>query len=328
MIVPVSAGRNSDRTAVVAGGKRSDCSVAVLLCTFNGAGFLTQQLDSIGGQRGPELRLFVSDDGSSDGTLAILESYRSRWQPGRLDVRQGPCRGHVANFFSLLGCREIDADYFAYADQDDIWEPDKLQRATGALSVLPADRPALYCSRTRLVSEDGQAMGCSPLFKRPPGFANALVQNIGGGNTMVLNRCARELLRSVGEVDVVGHDWWTYLLVAGAGGAVVYDPHPTLCYRQHGQNLIGSNMSMRERISRLRMAMKDRNRQWNSRNIIALQQSQSVLSADSLKVLDEFSRARDAALIPRVVGIRRSGIYAQSLVGNLWVFAASILKKI
>jgi glycosyltransferase involved in cell wall biosynthesis len=302
--------------------------VAVLLCTFNGADFLAPQLESIGAQQGLPVFLVVSDDGSEDNTLAIVDGYRQRWGNDRLEVRKGPCRGHVANFFSLVCGDGPEAEYFAFADQDDIWDPDKLARATAALAVLPHDQPALYCSRTRLISETGCPLGFSPLFSKPPGFANALVQNIGGGNTMVFNRCARELLRTAGPVDVVSHDWRAYLLVAGAGGKVIYDAHPSVCYRQHGQNLIGSNMSARERIARAWLALGNRKKEWNDRNLDALRQSYSLLSPDSRKVLDDLCRARDAGLIARIAGIRRSGIYAQSLMGNLGLMVATFLKKI
>lgn len=303
-------------------------TVAVLLCTFNGTDFLAQQLESIGEQQGPVVRVHVSDDGSEDDTLAILHSWRERWGEDRLVIWQGPGRGHVANFFSLVCSPQIDAGYFAYADQDDIWDADKLSRAVAALAGLPPDRPALYCSRTRLISETGQPLGYSPLFRRPPGFANALVHNIGGGNTMVLNRCARELLRAAGAVDVVSHDWWTYLLVAGAGGTVIYDAQPSLSYRQHGHNLVGSNMGARQRMARMWMALHNRNREWNDRNIDALRQSQSLLSGDSRDILEALCQARNARLVPRLLGVWRSGVYAQSFTGNLGVLTAAFLNKI
>jgi len=302
--------------------------VAVLQCTLNGGEFLEEQLDSIGRQDTPECCVYASDDGSSDETLGILERFRNNWGVRRLCISRGPQRGHVANFFSLICSPQIDADYFAFADQDDIWDTGKLSRALAILAVLPDDRPALYCARTRLVDQAGAPIGLSPLFRRSPGFANALIHNIGGGNTMVLNRCARELLRAAGQVDIVSHDWWTYILVAGAGGAVVYDAHPSLSYRQHRRNLIGSNMSWRERFSRFRGALQGRNRKWNSRNIIALQHSRSLLRMENLETLDEFCRARNAWLVPRALGMWRSGVYAQSVWGNLALIAATFLKKI
>lgn len=303
-------------------------TVAVLLCSYNGDRFLAEQLESIGRQEGVQVRVHVSDDGSKDQTEHILEGFRGRWGEGRLSIGEGPKLGYVANFFSLI-CADIDADYFAYCDQDDVWDADKLSRAVAALTAISDDdQPAIYCSRTRLVSRAGKPLGLSPLFGKPPTFANALIQNIGGGNTMVLNRAARDLLRTVGPVDVVSHDWWTYLLVAGCGGAVIYDPHPSVSYRQHQDNQIGSSASWGDRLTRFFLALRGRNRAWNTRNMSALQQNRSYLTRENQEILDGFCAARDASLIPRIVGVLRCGVYAQSGWGNLALIVTTFLKKL
>ena len=85
----------------------------------------------------------------------------------------------------------------------------------------------------------------SPLFRRPPSFRNALVQSLAGGNTMVLNRPARDLVALASRrARFVSHDWWAYLLVTGAGGAVHYSAKPLVRYRQHAHNLVGANTSL------------------------------------------------------------------------------------
>ena len=77
---------------------------------------------------------------------------------------------------------EIQARAYAYADQDDVWDPDKLERARRWLDTVDPAVAALYCSRTRLIDAAGRDAGLSPLFSRPPSFANALAQNIAGGS--------------------------------------------------------------------------------------------------------------------------------------------------
>jgi glycosyltransferase involved in cell wall biosynthesis len=301
--------------------------VAVLLCTHNGGKFLAQQLESIALQKGVALGIHVSDDGSQDQTQSILKAFRERWGQTRLSVVQGPKRGHVDNFFSLIFAN-IEGAYFAFSDQDDIWDADKLSRAVKALSSLPEDRPALYCSRSLLIDEYGATIGFSPLFGKPPGFANALIQNIGGGNTMVMNRKARNLLCAVGPVDIVAHDWWTYILVTGSGGAVVYDQRPSLSYRQHKDNVIGSSTAWSDRFKRFFLALQGRNRLWNTQHIIALQQNRSYLTVENQRILDDFSAARDRPLPRRPLSLWRSGVYAQSTWGNLGLIAAVLLKKL
>jgi glycosyltransferase involved in cell wall biosynthesis len=298
---------------------------AVLLCSFNGDRYLDKQLESIACQHRPGVRVYVSDDGSNDQTLSILDRFRARWGEERLSIGQGPQRGYVANFFSLV-CSPIEADYFAYADQDDVWHPDKLSRAITALSALQEELPAVYCSRTRLIDESGRPLGLSPRFEKPPAFANALIQNIAGGNTMVLNRKARDLICAVGSVDVVSHDWWTYLLVTGCGGTVIFDPHPSTDYRQHQDNLIGSNMAWSDRFNRFSFGLRGRKREWNTKNIAALQQHRDLLTAENQWTLDIFFRARNANLFPRLLGMWRSGVYTQSGLGTLGLLIAILLK--
>ena len=145
--------------------------------------------------------------------------------------------GFWQNFVSLVRSDDVDGDLFAYSDQDDVWFPEKLAKAVSWFEARPTDQPALYFTRTELIEEGGAPIGFSPLFVRAPTFQNALVQNIGGGNTMVFNRAARLALRATpADVALVAHDWWTYQVVTGIGGLAHYDPWPSLKYRQHGRN--------------------------------------------------------------------------------------------
>ena len=167
--------------------------VAVLLATQNGALYLEDQLESLARQTHPAIDVHVSDDDSTDGTMAILRDWEARWSKGRFVISQGPGRGFAENFRALIVNRDIRASYYAFCDQDDVWEPDKLERAIAWIGE-PMDAPRLFCSRTKLVSEVGRETGHSVLFSRQPSFRNALVQSIAGGNTMVFNRAAHRLL--------------------------------------------------------------------------------------------------------------------------------------
>ena len=140
--------------------------VAILMCTKNGAAFLDEQLNSIADQTHASWILFVSDDGSTDETRKILKDFADTHEQ-KMVVRNGPGKGVCANFLSLATDPTIDADYFAFSDQDDVWYKDKLQRALTWLVTIPGDVPALYCGRTELVTNDGQSYGLSPLFTRP-----------------------------------------------------------------------------------------------------------------------------------------------------------------
>ena len=302
--------------------------VAVLLCTYNGERYLRQQLDSIVIPDGCEGRIVASDDGSTDGTLSLLRSYAHGPGGAQLSLRNGPGCGHRANFLSLLCSPEIEADVFAFCDQDDVWHSDKLGRAINALQGVTPDTPALYCARTRSLSEGGDIIGYSPLFRRPPAFANALVQNIAGGNTMVMNAAARRLLLAAGNVDVVMHDWWAYLLVSGAGGVVIYDPEPSLDYRQHTGNVVGANLGWYSRVARYLKFLGGDNRAWNDRNVRALRSCEHLLTESNRALLAVFEQMRHGSFWQRLRAWRRGGIYAQTRSGSCGLLAATILKKI
>ncbi|SEJ41474.1 glycosyltransferase family 2 protein [Achromobacter sp. NFACC18-2] len=304
-------------------------NVAILLCTYQGGPYLAEQLESFGAQTHTAWTVWASDDGSRDTTHDVLKSYQQTWGPDRLLVRAGPRKGFAANFMSLVCREEIVADYYAMSDQDDLWHADKLERAVQWLNTVPSDVPALYCTRTELVDEGGGKLGYSPLFTRPPSFRNALVQNVAGGNTMVFNHAARELLKAAGpDVKIAAHDWWVYIVVSGCGGKVFYDPTPSLLYRQHAENLIGANTGVRARIERIGKLFRGHLKTWTDQHVVALEPIIASLSRDNLSTFERFTSARKRSLIPRVFGIWRSGIYRQTPLGNLGLLIAAILNRI
>jgi glycosyltransferase involved in cell wall biosynthesis len=303
-------------------------SVAILLCTLNGARFLPQQLASFESQTFRDWRLFVSDDGSEDGTLALLADFQKKHGPSRVNIRRGPGKGFAANFLSLICDPTIASNYYALSDQDDIWDANKLERARTVLMNARPDLPGVYCSRTRLISDAGIDLGLSAAFRRPPDFRNALVQCIAGGNTMVLNEAARSLLTKAGpKVNVVSHDWWIYLVTTAVGGRIYYDPLPTVAYRIHVGNLIGSNRTFGGYVRRLKMIWKGRFKTWGDLNILALEAIQDVMLEENKKTLEQFRRSRNLGLLPRVCGLVRSRVYRQTTLGNIGLMFAAIFKR-
>jgi glycosyltransferase involved in cell wall biosynthesis len=304
--------------------------VAILLCTYQGQAFLADQLQSIAAQSYDAWRVWASDDGSTDGTRGVLDRFRTAWGPDRLTIVDGPRRGFAANFRSLIGRPEIVASAYAYADQDDVWIRDKLERAVSWLGTVPASVPALYCSRTELIDDQGRSIGLSPRFRRPPSFANALVQNVAGGNTMVFNDAARQHLVAalVAGERAATYDWWTYLLVSGCGGPVFYDPAPTVRYRQHARNQVGANASWQDRAENARFMWRGRLRGWIDGNVSALAEVRELLTTDAQVRLARFQSARRRALIPRLAGVARAGVYRQTLIGNLGLVLAAVIDRL
>ena len=307
----------------------SQPKVAILLCTYQGQHFLEEQLMSFQAQSHRHWVLHVSDDGSSDDTRHILRRYQVLLGANKMSVKDGPLKGFVSNFLSLTLDQQARADYYAYSDQDDVWEADKLERAAAWLQTVDPCVPALYCSRTRVVDDQNVSIGLSPLFTKPPSFANAIVQNIGGGNTMVFNEAARQLIaQTINAGHVVSHDWWAYLLVSGCGGAVHYDPYPGVRYRQHGSNLVGANNSWRARLFRMRLLAQGRFKRWNDQNIAALQSLEHLMTPQNRDTLHLFTQAREQSAWRRLVSLKRSGVKRQTWFSQLSLFVAALFGKI
>ena len=297
--------------------------VTILLATLNGARFLQAQLESYRAQTHRDWSLIASDDGSDDGTIAILQAFQ-RDNPDRLvTVLRGPGKGSAQNFLSLLRAAG-PADLVAFSDQDDVWLPGKLDRAVGGLHGHV--RPTLYCSRTAVTGPSLEPIGTSPDFARAPGFANALVQHIAGGNTMVLNRAALDMLQpaSLLASRTVSHDWWCYQMVTGAGGRVLFDRRPGLCYRQHGRNQIGANRGWRARLARLQgLFFERRFSGWMDENCAALSAAEAWLEPGARRRLRRVVAARRSRLPGRILGLLRAGVYRQGRCGTaaLWLAA-------
>lgn len=302
--------------------------IVILLGTWNGARFLEAQLESYRAQTYDNWALVVSDDGSTDTTAAMVEAFAAT-VPQRVVMCAGPRLGFWQNFVALVRNDEIDGELFAYSDQDDIWFPEKLARAAAWFAAQPPADPALYFSRTELIEADGTPAGFSPLFTRPPAFQNALVQNIGGGNTMVFNAAARQALRSTPpDAVLVSHDWWTYQVVTGIGGTAHYDPWPSLKYRQHGLNIVGANIGWRARLVRLTAFAGGRVVSWNEINLKLLDSMRTLLTPANAVALDRYRRARQAAWPKRLGLVWRSGVYRQSLVENVGLFVGALFGRI
>ncbi len=296
---------------------------------WNGGANLVRQLESIAAQDHPDWVLVVSDDGSTDGSQAVVAGFAARFPPGRVRTIDGPRRGFAANYLGLLAAVAPAPGWLAFADQDDLWLPDRLSRGLAALAG--GTGPALYCSRTWVTDAALAGRRLSPPRPRPPGFANALTQNIAAGNTILLDPAAAALLAgTAGAVPgVVAHDWWAYLAVTGAGGRVVHDDAPTLLYRQHPGNAIGANEGWRARARRLGMVVQGTFRGWNDTNAAALAAIADRLAPGPAALLARWQAMRAARPLPRRLWLlARLGLYRQTRAGTAALWFAAILGRI
>lgn len=224
--------------------------VTILLSVHNGEAYLNTQLDSFLAQNYSNWTLVWRDDGSSDASRSIVRAFAAHRGAGRcqeVDAETSACLGIAESYRRLLEHVQPGA-MVAFADQDDLWLPDKLRRAVVALGDIPAGTPALYCARQILTNNILQPIGLSPFLTAPSGRLSALTQNIATGCTVVFNGKAFDLLMATQPPPpLILHDWWVYLTVVTAGGVVCTDNRPALLYRQHNANAIGAAPSWLKR---------------------------------------------------------------------------------
>lgn len=294
--------------------------VTVLMAVYNGAPDLPAQLDSLLAQTHRDWQLIASDDGSQDDSRAILARY-AKLAP--VQVVEGPSQGFVQNFLSLIAQSDVSGPV-ALSDQDDVWFPEKLERALERLKAIPAEHPALYCSRRVNWWPDGGRQEVSRTYAQPPGFANALVENIAAGNTIVVNPAAVSLIRATVAVaaDVPFHDWWLYLVVTGAGGTVIHDPEPGLLYRQHSRNVLGQGEGFVARLRVRRNVVVGGYAARIEKNLNALCQVAHLLTPENRARLETFTAARQAGLWRRLALMRRAGVYRQNRLAQLGFWGA------
>lgn len=301
--------------------------IAILLGMFNGAAFLGEQLESLARQTHANWFLSIRDDASRDDCVSVARAF-ARTMPGRdIRIATGAHRGFARNFLSLLADCDPGADAAAFCDQDDVWDPSKLSRALDRLGELPPGVPGLYCGRTTIVDRALKPIGASPRFTRPPSFRNALVQNIAGGNTMVMNRAALDRLRPAARYagPLPAHDWWVYQIITGAGGVVIYDPVPTVFYRQHGRNLIGANRGQVARLRRIAALASGQLQRWSDQNLTALTAARDILTPGNRAILEEFRALRMRPVSERLGRLWALGLHRQTRGGTaaLWMAAAA-----
>jgi glycosyltransferase involved in cell wall biosynthesis len=300
--------------------------IRILLCTLNGAAYLDAQLASFLTQTHEDWSLWVSDDGSTDATREILDRF-AKENPSR-DIRflNGPGKGMTANYMSLICHADLEADFVALSDQDDVWLPEKLARAVDHLS--PMGGIAAYGATSLQVDAQLNTLGTAPLPSSGD-FANAMVQNVLAGNTILLNRAAIETLRATGVPEAVPyHDWWIYMVLTGAGGQIILDQTPVLKYRQHGDNAFGARMGAASLKARWRLLHDGSYGTWLAANHAGLHAIRAHLTPEAAARLDRFKEAQTKTGFARARAIRATGARRQSAIGRALFYAATLIGRV
>lgn len=232
-------------------------TVQVLLSSYNGEKYIDEQIKSLIEQEGVKISILVRDDGSSDSTITKLE----KWQKlGYITWYTGKNLKPALSFMDLVW-NAPPADYYAFCDQDDVWDKNKLKVAIEMLEEYETDKPNLYFSRTKLVDANLNTIKASKRKSPKITLGSALIINPATGCTEVFNHRLIEILKQYSNTQIYMHDGWIYRVAVAIGANVVFDENAYISYRQHENNVVGGNSSFYKKYKRrIKNLILERNR--------------------------------------------------------------------
>lgn len=227
------------------GRMHSTDKIAILMATYNGEKYICQQIDSILSQTCKDWELYIHDDGSTDNTIAAVESYVEK-NPDKIHLIDGKSTGGAKyNFFYMFG--QVEAPYYMTCDQDDVWLEKKIELTYDKMLTIEdkADISCLVYTELRVVDSELNTIadtmsGYQSLDCHKRTINQFILQNSVTGCTMMVNRALRDKMLRITDIDnTIMHDWWAALVAAQFGKTAFID-EPTILYRQHGDNSLGA----------------------------------------------------------------------------------------
>lgn len=289
--------------------------VQVLLSTYNGEKYLCEQLDSVLAQECVEVSILIRDDGSTDGTINILQKYSLKYD--NVKYYQGDNLKTAKSFLELISVAD-ESPYYALCDQDDVWDKDKLIRAINLLKKMNNNVPLLYHSNVRVVDKD---LNFIRLLHSHHWIQNSkytsLLEPMLLGCTGVFNLQTKKYVSRCMPRYCSMHDTWIYMVCMILGN-VFYDPLPHMSYRQHSANVIGVYLTLTHDIiiSKLKK-MLDKKIQPRFYNAISF-----------YECFHDLMTQEDAAKIKKIIHYKDSWYNTFSLLIDRDLWATSVVKDL
>ena len=212
--------------------------VLVLLSSYNGEKYIAELIESVLNQKEVDINMLIRDDGSKDKTTDIVREYML--QHNNIELYSGENLGYAKSFWDLIKVSSQDYDYYAFCDQDDIWEENKIISAINLISKENEykNKPILYTSNVKCINNNkeyilGNAFEVNRVLNKYETFQKSILP----GCTFVFNKCAKKILEKY-DGFMESHDWAAYAII-NVFGTVVYDTNSYIGYRIHESNTIG-----------------------------------------------------------------------------------------
>lgn len=201
------------------------------MSTYNGEDYIEQQINSILSQKEVDVDLIIRDDGSTDSTLEKIEQLKD----SRIKIIKGDNIGWKKSFSWLL--RNVEGyEYYAFSDQDDIWNPMKLKAAIDSINI--SEKPCLYYCDATVVDKDLRKIGIKKNYNPFQDKITNIFVCAGQGCCMVLNKAAKDLFDEYIPKYDFSHEAWLCIL-CGYFGKIIHDNHSYMKYRVTGHNASG-----------------------------------------------------------------------------------------
>ena len=304
--------------------------VNILLSTYNGEQYLKEQVKSIQDQTYQNWQLLIRDDGSTDGTVKIIQELVAQDERIRF-INQGAIEnlGVIKSFHALLKYEK--ADLYCFSDQDDVWLPEKIAIQVAEAEKHPQNKPLLVYTDLKVVDENLNVQHES-MIRTQSDHANTeliqeLTENTVTGGVAMINHALAELWTGQEKHTLLMHDWYLALLAA-AFGKLIYIDQPTELYRQHSSNVLGAR-TLRKRVKNWIRPHILFAKYWN---LIESSQEQAKnlldlpVSPKNKEIIENFVTIMDVPLKERQRRIRQYG-YRKNRAFHTLVFTSLILTK-
>lgn len=301
--------------------------VSIVLATYNGASYLEEQIDSILQNTYTDWEIEICDDGSIDQTLQIAAKYQEQY-PDKIRIHQNIEQLGVTRNF-LEGAKRAKGDYIMFCDQDDVWLPEKIEKTLAFLKTREkaagVNKPVAVFTDAKLVDSILRSINDSfftynALDVEKLDLAHLLMENKVIGCTTMFNRALADKIIEFPKFARY-HDWWV-ALIAAVFGDLSYLNEPTMLYRQHGGNVVGSQSFVSYVIDRVKGIPKQRaalvkteKQAWEFYEIY-----KDLLLEEQGQILRDFASLHNVNWLERRDRLFRHGYWKSGVFRNIGVF--------